>query len=198
MSLQEIASLAAIVLTFVAYAPYLATIRTGVTRPHYYSWLIWSLTTAVVFVAQLSAEGGVGAWPTGVSAAITIYVTWLAWRLHGDTQATRLDQAFLGMALLSLPLWLLTADPLWAVVILTTVDVLGFGPTLRKAWHLPWEESLLFYALFTVRSALSVLALESLNLTTLLFPVAMVLACLVVCALLWWRRRVLPAGTGIV
>jgi len=57
---------------------------------------------------------------------------------------------------------------------------------------LPWEESLAFYLLFALRSVLAVLALETLNLTTLLFPVAMVLSTLVVCALLWWRRRVVP------
>lgn len=196
MSLQQLVSLAAIALTFVAYAPYLASIRTGQTRPHYYSWLIWSLTTSVVFFAQLSAEGGAGAWPTGVSALITLYVTWLAWTLHGDTHCTRLDQTFLVLALLSLPLWLLTADPLWSVIVLTAVDVLGFGPTLRKSWYLPQEESLLFYALFALRSALSVLALESLNLTTLLFPAAIAGACLVVCVVLWLRRRVLLPGAS--
>lgn len=191
MSLYQIASIASIALTFIAYAPYLATIRAGTTKPHFFSWLIWSITTTVVCFAQFSAEGGAGAWPTGVSAAITVYVTWLAWALHRDISITRLDWLFLALALLSLPAWFLSADPLWSVLILTAVDVLGFGPTLRKGWQEPWQEGLLFYFLFAVRSGLSVLALENRNLTTLLFPVAMVLCCLVVCVLLWWRRRVL-------
>ncbi len=187
--LQKIASLAAIVLTVAAFVPYIKSIRAARVKPHFFSWLIWSLTTSIVFFAQLAAEGGAGAWPTGVSAAITIHVAWLAMVLRSDFSATRTDWIFLVAALLSLPAWFVTADPLWSVVILTVVDALGFGPTLRKAWVRPQEESIAFYALFAVRSGLSVLALASFTLTTVLFPATMVVACIPVCAMLWWRRR---------
>jgi hypothetical protein len=189
MNVQQMASLAAIALTFVAYVPYLATIHAGTTKPHFFSWLIWSITTSIVFFAQLSAEGGAGAWPTGVSAALTVYVAWLAWIRRTDISITRVDWCFLWASLAAIPAWLFTAAPLWSVVILTLVDVLGFGPTLRKSYRHPEEESLGFYFLFIVRSLLSVVALESLSLTTVLFPLAMALACTVVCVLLWVRRR---------
>lgn len=192
MTRYDIASIAAILLTLAAYAPYIQAIRAGQVKPHFFSWLIWSLTTAIVFCAQLAAAGGAGAWPTGVSGAITLYVAWLAFTLRSDFSATRADQAFLVAALLSLPLWYVTDDPLWSVVILTLVDALGFGPTLRKVLAKPQEESATFYALFAVRSVLSVLALETRTLTTVLFPAVMVVACIAVCMLLWWRRRLLP------
>ncbi|HWK54429.1 MAG TPA: hypothetical protein VNR18_08670 [Hyphomicrobiales bacterium] len=188
-------SLASILLTVFAYVPYIRAIRRKQVKPHFYSWLVWSLTTSIVFLAQLSADGGVGAWPTGVSALITIFVATLAWLLKGDVRITRLDRAFLIAALASIPVWGLTADPLWSVIILTGIDAVGFGPTLRKLWHLPHEESAWFYALFALRSFLSILALESLNLTTVLFPAVMVIACILVCGLLWWRRRA-AAGTA--
>lgn len=189
MTLPEIVSLIAIALTIIAYVPYIAAIRAGRVKPHFFSWLIWSLTTAIVFVAQLAADGGAGAWPTAVSAAITVYVAWLSLVLRSDFSANRADWAFLLAALLSLPLWYVTDDPLWSVVILTVVDALGFAPTLRKAWARPHEESMQFYVIFAVRSTLSVWALESRTLTTVLFPAAMVVACILVCCLLWWRRR---------
>ena len=187
--LYSLASLASIVLTIGAYVPYIRAIARGRVKPHCFSWLIWSMTTSIVFFAQLSAEGGLGAWPTGVSAVITFYVAWLAWKLKSDNTITQVDRWFFGASLASLPAWLLTADPFYSVVILTTIDILGFGPTLRKLLRYPHEESLLFYALFALRSLLSVIALESRNPTTLLFPVAMILACILVCALLIWRRR---------
>lgn len=188
-----LASALAIILTVVAYVPYVKAIRGGVVKPHFFSWLIWSLTTSIVFLAQLAEEGGAGAWPTGVSAAITVYVAWLACVLRSDFTNTRSDWAFLIAALLSLPLWYLTDDPLWSVVILTLVDALGFGPTLRKAWQKPHEESLQFYAIFAVRSLLSIFALESRTLTTVLFPLVMVIACICVCVMLYWRKRSQPA-----
>lgn len=189
MTLIQLVGLAAVVLTVVAYVPYIKAIRAGKVKPHFFSWLIWSLTTVIVFFAQVAADGGAGAWSTAVSAAITFYVAWLALVLRSDFTNTTADWCFLIAALLSLPAWFFTADPLWSVVILTTVDALGFGPTLRKAWRKPHEESMQFYVLFAVRSMLSVAALESRTLTTVLFPAAMVVACILVCILLWWRRR---------
>jgi hypothetical protein len=194
MNPYELASLASIVLTFVAYAPYIAAIRRRQVKPHFFSWVIWSITTGVVFFAQLTADGGAGAWPTAVSALITIYVATLSWVLRSDIDITRADRGFLLASLAALPAWFFTSDPLWSVVILTVVDVLGFGPTLRKAWAYPYEESLQFYNLFILRSVLSVLALETRNLTTMLFPVAMVVACCVVSILLWWRRKTFTEG----
>ena len=189
MSVVEFVGLAAAVLTVVAYVPYIKAIKGGQVKPHFFSWLIWTLTTAIVFLAQLAADGGAGAWPTAVSAAITVYVAWLALVLRSDFTNTRADWCFLIAALLSLPAWFITADPLWSVIILTLVDALGFGPTLRKAWQKPQEESMQFYLLFAVRSGLSIYALESRTLTTVLFPAAMVVACVLVCGMLWWRRR---------
>jgi hypothetical protein len=189
MNLQMLASATAILLTLVAYAPYIKAIRAGKVKPHFFSWLIWSLTTCIVFFAQLAAEGGAGAWPTGVSGTITVYVAWLALKLRSDLSATRLDWMFLIMSLLSLPAWFFTTDPLWSVVILTLVDVLGFGPTVRKAWRHPYEESGVFYLLFAVRSVFSIIALESRTLTTMLFPAAMMVGGVLLCLLLAWRRR---------
>ena len=190
----SLVSMAAIVLTIVAYVPYLKAIHGGLVKPHFFSWVIWSLTTTIVFVAQLSAQGGAGAWPTGVSALITLYVAFLAWRMKSDISITPLDRIFFTASLASLPAWFFTADPLWSVIILTTVDALGFGPTLRKLLRYPHEESLVFYALFAIRSLLSAMALETRNATTMLFPVVMVIACSLVCALLIWRRRRTIAG----
>jgi hypothetical protein len=192
MNFYQVMGLASVVLAIASFAPYIVQIRSGTMKPHVFSWIIWSISTAVVYFAQVVADGGPGAWPTGVSGLMTMYVTWLAWSRHRDIDITKSDWFFLGAALASLPVWYVTSDPLWAVVILTTIDVLGFGPTIRKLYQNPYEESVFFYMTFAIRSAVSILALESLNLTTLLFPVAMVLACGTVAGLLLWRRRALP------
>jgi hypothetical protein len=191
MNFYQAMGAASVVLAIVSFAPYIVQIRGGTMKPHVFSWVIWSISTAVVYFAQVVADGGPGAWATGVSGIMTMYVTWLAWSRHHDIDITKSDRLFLGAALLSLPVWYLTSDPLWAVVILTTIDVLGFGPTIRKLYRHPFEESAWFYLMFAIRSAVSIPALESLNLTTLLFPVAMVLSCGAVVVLLLWRRRAL-------
>lgn len=186
---KEILGAAAIVLTFAMFVPYIRSIRRGATRPHVFSWLIWGLGTFVVFLAQLAGSGGIGAWPIGVSGLITAYIAVLAFRKKTDTTIARSDWVFLAVALAALPAWFLTSDPLWAVVILTGVDLAGFGPTFRSAYSRPYSERIGFYSLGAVRNALVVLALEHYSATTVLFPAAVGVACVVFVLMVAYRRR---------
>jgi hypothetical protein len=186
---KEILSGAGIVLTFVMFVPYILSIRRGQTKPHVFSWVIWGLGTFVVFLAQLAAGAGSGAWPIGVSGLITIYIAAVAYRGRSDHAITKTDWIFFVVALLALPCWFLTADPLWAVVILTIVDVAGFGPTFRSAYVRPHDERMGFFALAFVRNLLVVLALEHYSVTTVLFPVAVGIGCAALVVLIAYRRR---------
>jgi hypothetical protein len=71
------------------------------------------------------------------------FIAALAFVKRADVKITGLDWLFFLCALASLPLWYFTAAT-WAVVILTTVDLLGFGPTARKVRDDPHAESLMF------------------------------------------------------
>lgn len=193
MFYKETLSLIAIAITLVAFIPYIREIFRGSIRPHIFSWVIWGVTTLLIFLAQLEADGGAGAWPIGVSAGVTIFIAYLAYTKRADVTITRTDWLFFIAALLSLPLWYWTSDPLWAVVLLIAIDVAGFGPTVRKAYQFPYSESLLFFALFALRNTLVILALESLSVTTLLFPAVILVICVFMIALIAYRRRVVVA-----
>jgi hypothetical protein len=186
---KELLSLAAILVTFAMFLPYIGSIRQGRTKPHVFSWVIWALGTFVVFLAQLAGGAGVGAWAIGVSSVITLYIAWLAYVRRTDLAITRSDWFFLAAALSALPFWYLTADPLWAVVILTAVDLAGFGPTYRSAWVRPFSEHPGFFALGAVRNVLVILALEHYSVTTVLFPAAVGAGCVVLVLLIVMRRR---------
>ena len=190
MTIKEALSGCAIALTLVAFFPYIRGIILGKIQPHVFSWVLWGSTTCVVFGAQLQAGGGIGAWPIGVSGAITVLIAVIAYLKRSDTGITQTDRCFFAAAMSSLPLWYFTADPLWAVVVLTVVDLLGFGPTIRKAYAAPNSESLGFFGLFAVRSSMVVLALESYSVATVLFPAAITVACLMLMLLIFYRRRV--------
>ena len=181
-------SAAAFVLTFVLFVPYIRSIRKGTTIPHVFSWAIWAFGTFVVFFAQLTGGGGIGAWPIGFSALITSYIAFLAYSRRNESAITRLDWVFFGLALLALPAWGVASDPLWAVVLLTTADLIGFAPTLRRAYTHPYQEHAGFFAFGAVRNTFVVLALEHYSWTTVLFPAAVGMACLLVAASLLVRR----------
>jgi hypothetical protein len=185
---KELLAAAAIVLTFAMFLPYIRSIRAGRTKPHAFSWIVWGLATLVVFFAQLADRGGSGAWPIGLSGVITGYIAVLAYRARADTSITKVDWVFLAIALAALPCWFLTSNPLVAVVLLTAMDLAGFAPTFRFAFLHPHEEHIGFYSLGALRNALAIGALEHYSLTTVLFPAAVGIACVVFVAMVGYRR----------
>ena len=189
MSYKEIVSVVAIGLTIVAFLPYIRSIIAGTTKPHVFSWVIWSSTTFIVFFAQLSDRAGAGAWPLGVSSAITVYVAILAYRKKSDITITRSDFVFLISALGTLPLWYFTSDPLLVVVILAVIDILGFAPTFRKAYVRPFEEQLRFFAIMAIRDIFILVALEHYSVITALFPIVMSSTTVIFIIMVLYRRR---------
>lgn len=188
MTYKELLSVVAIILTFIAFIPYIRSIQKGMTKPHVFSWVIWASVTFIVFLAQLSDKGGAGAWPIGVSGIITLYVALLAYQKKSDGMITHKDWLFFTIAMSALPFWYFTSNPLWAVIILTSVDLAGFAPTFRKAYSQPHEEQLLFFLLMASRNLISIMALEHYSLTTFLFPAATAIACILFIQFVILRR----------
>ncbi len=180
------------VLTIVIFVPYIRALLKGTYSAHVFTWIIWSITTLVVFVAQLSEGGGVGAWPTGLSALTTIIIAVIAFAQRQKVAIRKFDGYLFISALASVPLWYVFDVPLYSVMLLTVVDLIGFIPTIKKAYKHPYSESLWFYSSFLVRTAISIFALEAYNATTLIFPVVISLACLVTVIIISVFRRIKP------
>lgn len=187
LSHHQLALLAAL-LTVAGFAPYIYSVVRGQTRPHLYSWLIWAIATVVVGAAQWVGGGGVGAYVTLFSGAISCGIAGLTWWRFDTAHIKPIDAFFLVVAACALPAWYLTDNPLTAVVMLTIVDIAGFGPTFRKSFHAPFAENLVLFYLVCIRNLVSAAALEHYSLTTLLFPVVIALANAVFIGLIHWRR----------
>jgi hypothetical protein len=164
--------LVAIGLTFVGYIPYSRDITLGKTKPHIYSWFIWALVTFIVFGLQMSGGAGLGGMVTLSAALLCIWVIFLG-KKYGSTSTIRpIDTVFLGLAILTVGLWLVAKQSLLSVVLATIIDILGFVPTVRKSWHEPYSETLLFYWMNTLRFGLATLALNRFSVITALYPIS--------------------------
>jgi hypothetical protein len=168
--------------------PYFRDLLNGKTRPHVFSWLIWGIVTSIIFALQISAGAGVGAYVTLAVAALSFAIFLLSLR-NGNRDIKRLDVVFFVLALLSIPLWLIVKQPVLSIVLLSTIDMLGFLPTIRKSWNDPYSETLALYVITTFRHALSILGLFEYNIVTMLFPVTWVFANAGFAVLLIVRRK---------
>ena len=189
MPYKEILSTIAIIITLVAFVPFIRSILKDETKPHVFSWVIWGSTTFIIALAQFSDNAGVGALPIALSGVISIYVAILSYVKMNDHTITKFDWSVFFVAMSAIPLWYVTSNPLWAVLVLTTIDSLGFIPTLRKAYYYPEEENLTFYVLMTIRNFVVIMALEYYSLTTILFPLVMNIMGIWLIGLIVYRRR---------
>jgi hypothetical protein len=188
MDFKMILGLAAVAVGLIGYWLYLRDIFRSKTRPHVFTWFVWSLMVGTAFFAQLARGGGAGAWVSGVAAVVCLFIAACAfWR--GEKHITRLDWVCFIGALAGLALWKITADPLAAILVIIVVDALAFVPTIRKAFFKPEEETAGVYMASAIKYVFALAAIDSYNLTTWLYPAYLVMSNGGFVIMLCFRRR---------
>ncbi|MFA5932710.1 MAG: hypothetical protein WCV81_00420 [Microgenomates group bacterium] len=175
LEIKSAISVIAIVLTFIGYVPYVRDTFQGKTKPHVYTWFIWGFVTAIAYGLQVSAGAGVGSWVTLAVAVICFFIFILGLG-NGKKEITYTDTIFFILSFIALFFWLVVKQPVLSVIFISTIDMLGFVPTIRKSWNKPYSETLFSYELNTVRHGLSIFALQNYSIVTWLYPLTWVVA----------------------
>ncbi|MEK7636230.1 MAG: hypothetical protein AAB362_00890, partial [Patescibacteria group bacterium] len=178
----------AVTIGFIAYIPYFRDIFNGKTKPHVFSWFVWSVSAGIAFSAQIVKGAGPGAWVTGFTAIVCASIAIAAF-FRGEKNITKIDWISFISALFGVVFWQLTSNPFTAVILVTIADILAFIPTIRKAYKKPLEETASTYSLNALKYAVSLMALQSLNSTTFLYPAYLVLANGLFVIMLFVRRK---------
>lgn len=163
----------AAVLAVIGNVPYLRDVITNKIQPHPYTWLMWSIVSAVTFFGQVVKGAGIGSIPTGIAEGFTIIIFFFSLR-YGFRHIRKQDTYFLIAALLGLIPWAITNDPTLSVVTVVCIDVIAFVPTLRKAWRDPATETPLLYAMNVLRHVLTLFSLSTYNIATTLHSIVMI------------------------
>ena len=166
---------------------YIASILRKKTKPHLYTWLIWTLLPAIGFFAQHHDKAGPGAWASGAGAIASFVIVCLALK-YGEKRKTNSDRLAFIISLLAVVPWIVTKDPLGSVVLISLIDLIAFYPTFRKSWSKPSEENLVNYTISALAMTISIFAMENFSLTTLLYPFAFVTGNFSFVLFCLWRR----------
>lgn len=161
-----------VLIAVISYSFYFRDIFRGKTKPHGLTWLIWGVLNSFIFFQQLAADAGPGAWVTG-SAALANILIFLASFRYGERRITRLDWVSLFAAGLVLVFWFQTSDATLAVILASIISLLGFVPTIRKTWDGAHEETVITFALNSLKFFIALFALQSVSVVTVLYPVLM-------------------------
>jgi len=173
--LKNILGIVATVLVFIGYVPYLRDVVRGKTKPHLYSWFLWTFVTMIAFALQYTGGAGTGAFVTLAASLMCLTVIVFGLIQKSKVEIVKLDTVFLLLALVALGLWLIAKQPVLSAVLATIVDLLGFAPTIRKSWNKPYSETVSFYALNAFRFGLAVAAVQHYSIVTTFYPAAWML-----------------------
>ncbi len=187
-------AVSAAIIGIAGFAPYFKDVLKGTKKPHVFTWAIWSLLTGLIFFIQITDGGGAGAWVTGLESLCCFAILAVAYA-NGEKNITRIDWFCFITALVAIALWLLAHQPLLAVFLVIAADILGYGPTLRKSWHKPHEETAMLYTLSSIHWLLSIVALQSLTVVNWLYPGVIFMIDIILVAELLIRRRQMSTAT---
>lgn len=174
MEYKIILGIIAISLSIIAFTPYIYNIFRNKTKPHAFSWFLWGLLAGIAFFAQLSGGGGIGAWVTGINSALCLFIAGITFVKYKISYVKRLDWFCFFGAIFGIIIWLITDNPLIATIIVAIINVIVLIPTFRKAYNHPHEETATTYGVNIIRSFIGILALQTINLTTWLFPATLI------------------------
>ena len=178
----------AIIIGFIAYFPYFRNIFAGKTKPHAFSWFVWGVLTSIAFAAQVVENAGAGAWATGFTALACFTISVLA-LFKGDKHFPLFDWFSLIAAFVAMALWWATKDPTASVILVTITDAFAYLPTFRKGFYKPHEETVITFALNSIKFLIAMFALETFSLATWLYPASLVLTNGLFVTLLLVRRK---------
>lgn len=182
-------TIAGFAVCIISYAMYVRAVFLHGVKPHLFSWTLFSILGAIGFCAQYSADAGPGMWITAIGTAGNMLTAAIALK-RGEKDFTRSDWFFFVAALAAIPVWLLTDTPLYAVLMICVIDAMAMFPTFRKSWMKPWDENATAYGLAAMQFLFSVLAMETVNIITALYPLVIVgLNASLIIELVYRRRK---------
>jgi hypothetical protein len=208
VSLKDVMGALAVVIAVIAYAIYVWKSLRGEARPHPLSWLIFGVLTGTGYLVQLDQQAGPGSWVMAITTVVCFLLCLMSfWR--GERTFPWYEWAFLAAAVVVFAFYLWSRNPEFIGAVLSGtprdllirhapaisstlaafVNVLGFGPTVTKAWARPHSDSTSVFVLNSLKFIPSFFALERISVATCVFPATLVLANAGVALVIYLRRR---------
>jgi hypothetical protein len=207
LTFKDLMGALAVVIAVVAYAIYAWQSLRGQARPHPLSWLIFGVLTGTGYLVQLDQAAGPGGWVMAVTTIVCLLLCVMSfWK--GEREFPWYEWAFLVAASVVFVFYLWSRQPALlaamlsgaardmivrhgpaiSAVLASIVNVLGFGPTVTKAWSRPQSDSVTTFLLNGIKFIPSFFAMDAISVATCALPAALVVANLGVALIIGLRR----------
>jgi hypothetical protein len=179
-------------LVIISYLPYVLDIIKKKTKPHSYTWLIWSITQTIAIFGILQGHGGGPATYPLIIGSILCFAVFILSIFFGTKDITVLDSIVLFLALGAIFIWLKLNSLIFAVILVSIIDFLGYIPSFRKSYNNPWTETISAWIGFILSGCCGLLALNKINLLTSVYIITITSANIIISLICIVRRKQLP------
>jgi len=161
MNYHEIFGIAAPIVSFIAFAPYLKSILKGKTKPSSASWWTWTILT---FVIVISSRASGASWQVLLLPA-WLCVSQLAVSIlsikFGEKKWDLGNKICVGGAIFGILLWVLTGNALLALGFSLLADLFASMPNFRHVFSNPEQEDKIAWTIGWLSAVFEVLAIKN-------------------------------------
>jgi hypothetical protein len=129
------------------------------------------MVVSFLFVGTLLAQGDKNSIVIAVAQTIGSAIIFFLSLKRGLGGSAKLDFIVLVAAIISLIVWKSTNNPTLGLIMSIATDLIGFTPTLIKAWQLPHSEDWRFYCSDVLASTFSLLSITTPDIKVWIFPI---------------------------
>jgi hypothetical protein len=142
----------------------------GKVKPNKVSWLLWSFPPLIATFAAISAGAGWVALPiflSGFTPLLGFLASFINKKAHW--QLTKFDYLCGFFSLLAIILWVVTKQPVAAIIFSLIADIFATIPTVKKTWQYPETEKSYTYIGGFISSLTGFAAIKDWNFSSLAF-----------------------------
>jgi hypothetical protein len=158
MSLVAIAAFLSTALAIYCTFPYVLAILKGKTKPHQFSWLIFSIMNGIVLFSQYFAGGRESVLISLIFflGSIVVFLLSLKYGLH---DSSRWDRVLFVFALCTIVIWLITKSNDVAIWLTLIIDLAATSMTILKIKNQPDSEDPIPWIIASVAYVFTILTL---------------------------------------
>jgi hypothetical protein len=177
------------VVSFVAYIIYFRSILKGHSKPNRITWWIWTFMGGVLALSYYASGARDTIW-SPIVEFIGPFITALFSIKYGEGGVVDKTDVFcLAGGVLSIVLWILTGNPIVALMLNIAIDQFALIPTIKKSFLRPEGESFWAWAGTGMGDLLNILAIDKIVFSIIVYPVFMLIDDIIIVWLLRKEKR---------
>jgi hypothetical protein len=146
-NIYQIAGTAAVILSIAAFVPYVRSIFKNETKPSGASWWTWSLLAIITVISSRAAGASWEVLMLPMWLFLSqLYIAVLSIKKGDNNWDTSNKLCILG-AILGIIFWVITGQPLVALIFSIIADLFASIPNWRHVWKNPEQENMLAWGL---------------------------------------------------